>query len=119
MKKRISLFLMFLTLCLGTLSTAAFAAGDSYGPDEEGWGYAASEKVIDLGEIESGNVDLVADECCLSDLIRDVADTVLPDVQEKGLHLRINPMQVRHERVVGDQSRLRQVFLNILGMKLF
>ncbi|MCR2047340.1 ATP-binding protein [Acetatifactor muris] len=72
-------------------------------------------EILDLSEIESGNVDLVADECCLSDLIRDVADTVLPDVQEKGLHLRINPVQVRHERVVGDQSRLRQVFLNILG----
>ena len=59
MKKRISLFLMLLTLCLGTLSTAAFAAGDSYGPDEEGWGYAASEKVIDLGEIEYDGTEKV------------------------------------------------------------
>ncbi|WP_277613136.1 S-layer homology domain-containing protein [Vermiculatibacterium agrestimuris] len=51
MKKRILSTLLALTLCLGLLPTAAFAAGDSYGPDEEGWGYTTSEKVIDLGDI--------------------------------------------------------------------
>ena len=59
MKKSISLFLMILTLCLVLLPTAAFAAGDSYGPDEEGWGYTASEKVIDLGEIEYDGTEKV------------------------------------------------------------
>lgn len=59
MKKRILSTLLALTLCLGLLPTAAFAAGDSYGPDEEGWGYAASEKVIDLGEIEYDGTEKV------------------------------------------------------------
>lgn len=39
-------------LALGLLPTAALAVGNSYGPDDEGWGYVTSEKVIDLGEIE-------------------------------------------------------------------
>lgn len=72
-------------------------------------------EILDLSEIESGNVDLVADEFRLSDLIQDAADTMLPDIQEKGLTLKINPVQVKHENVIGDQSRLSQVFLHIMG----
>lgn len=48
MKKRILPTL----LALGLLPTAALAVGNSYGSDDEGWGYVTSEKVIDLGKIE-------------------------------------------------------------------
>ncbi len=49
MKKRILSTLLALTLCLGLLPTSALAAGNRYGPDDDGWGYTTSEKVIDLG----------------------------------------------------------------------
>ena len=72
-------------------------------------------EVLDLSEIESGNVDLVAEEFRISDLMDNVVDAVLPDMKEKGLHLIWNPAQITHENVIGDQGRLRQVFLNILA----
>lgn len=72
-------------------------------------------EILDLSEIESGNVDLVADEFCLSDLVQDVADAVLADVREKALKLEISQLDVEHEMVIGDRGRLRQVFLNILS----
>ena len=49
MKKRILSTLLALTLCLGLLPVSALAAGNRYGPDDDGWGYTTSEKVIDLG----------------------------------------------------------------------
>lgn len=58
MKKRILSTLLTLTLCLGLLP-AALAAGNSYGPDEEGWGYVTSEKVIALGEISYDGTEQV------------------------------------------------------------
>ena len=51
MKKRILSTLLALTLCLGLLPVSALAAGNRYGPDDDGWGYTTSEKVIDLGDI--------------------------------------------------------------------
>lgn len=72
-------------------------------------------EILDLSEIESGNVDLVAEEFRISDLMENVAIAVLPDVEEKGLRLKRNPVQITHENVIGDQGRLRQVFLNIMA----
>lgn len=72
-------------------------------------------EILDMNEIESGNVDLAADSFRLSDLIRNVTDTILPSVQHKGLELKVPSPRIRHEAVTGDWARLRQVFLNILG----
>ncbi|MCI8691240.1 MAG: response regulator [Lachnospiraceae bacterium] len=72
-------------------------------------------EILDMNDIESGNVDLVSDSFRLSDLVRSVSEAVLPNVQEKGLSLMVHPMQVVHEDVTGDWNRLQQIFLNILG----
>ena len=72
-------------------------------------------EILDMNEIESGNVDLTADEFNLSDLVWNVRDAIMPEVEKNGLRLSIHPMQVKHDGVIGDWGRLRQVFLNILG----
>lgn len=72
-------------------------------------------EILDMNDIESGNVDLVSDSFRLSDLVKSVSEAILPDVREKGLNLKVHPMQVLHEDVTGDWNRLQQVFLNILG----
>ena len=59
MKKRILSTLLALTLCLGLLPTSALAAGNRYGPDDDGWGYTTSEKVIDLGDISYDGTEKV------------------------------------------------------------
>ena len=72
-------------------------------------------EILDMNEIESGNVDLVADAFCLPDLVKNVTEAMLPDVMQNGLELKVHPLQLTHEKVIGDWGRLRQVFLNILG----
>ena len=72
-------------------------------------------EILDMNEIESGNVDLSADVFRLPDMIQNVTDTIMPEVRQKGMKLIVHPLEVRHEDVVGDWGRLRQVFLNILG----
>ncbi len=59
MKKRILSTLLALTLCLGLLPVSALAAGNRYGPDDDGWGYTTSEKVIDLGDISYDGTEKV------------------------------------------------------------
>lgn len=76
---------------------------------------ALVNEILDMNEIESGNVDLAADSFRLSDLMKSVTDAILPEVQRRGLELRVACPQIIHEEVTGDWVRLRQVFLNILG----
>ena len=59
MKKRILSTLLALTLCLGLLPVSALATGNRYGPDDDGWGYTTSEKVIDLGDISYDGTEKV------------------------------------------------------------
>lgn len=72
-------------------------------------------EILDMNDIESGNVDLVSDSFRLSDLVMSVSEAVMPGVEQKGLSLKVHPMQVVHEEVTGDWNRLQQVFFNILG----
>ena len=71
-------------------------------------------EVLDISQIESGNFKLDAEAFRLSDLIQELTDTLLFDVKKKNLHLLTHPLQVVHEDVLGDQLRLKQMFLNIL-----
>lgn len=59
MKKRILSTLLALTLWLGLLPVSALAAGNRYSPDDDGWGYTTSEKVIDLGDISYDGTEKV------------------------------------------------------------
>lgn len=72
-------------------------------------------EVLDMSEIESGNVDLVADEFRISELIQEVVGTVGVRTAEKGLDFTVSAIQVEHGDVIGDRGRISQVFLNILN----
>lgn len=73
------------------------------------------QEILDMNDIESGNVDLASDSFGLSEFIQDIADTLLPEAEGKGVALRVLPVEIENDKVVGDRTRLRQVFLNILG----
>ncbi|HBN55479.1 MAG TPA: hypothetical protein DD414_01775 [Lachnospiraceae bacterium] len=71
-------------------------------------------ELLDISRIKSGTAKLESGAFSLSGLMQDVTDTILPDVERKGLHMKVYPMQVRHDKVIGDSKRLQQVFLYIL-----
>ncbi|MCI9471488.1 MAG: response regulator [Lachnospiraceae bacterium] len=72
-------------------------------------------EIMDISQIQSGSLDLKAEAFSLSDLMQEVVSIIQPDIQDKGLKLKVNPMQVQHGDILGDQKRLQQICLNILS----
>jgi PAS domain S-box-containing protein len=69
--------------------------------------------VLDLSKIEAGRVSLQPAELDMSELIRDVVESLRPLAEERGLELRTGPLGLC--RLVSDETRLRQVLINLVG----
>lgn len=72
-------------------------------------------EVLDMSKIESGRLDVLANDFNLSNLVQNVFDVCRPMIMEKGHHLKMDISKVRHEDLYGDESRLQQVLVNILS----
>ena len=72
-------------------------------------------EILDISQMKSGGLHLSSDILNLSELMNEIVSVIYPKAQEKGLHLKLHPLQVEHENILGDQQRLQQMFLNILG----
>ena len=70
--------------------------------------------VLDLAKIESGNMELVQDEFELLECIRDALVPFVLSAREKGIALSLEMRDVP-ATIFGDESRLRQVLLNLIG----
>ena len=72
-------------------------------------------EVLDMSKIESGKINLVLEETDLADLIQNVTDICRPLIVGKNQKLRININGVKHERVITDSERLKQVLMNLIS----
>ena len=72
-------------------------------------------EVLDMSRIESGKIDLMPEEVDLPELIQSVADMCRPLLEEKRQNFHISVGMVRHEQVVADGDRLKQVLMNLLS----
>ena len=71
--------------------------------------------VLDLGQIESGRLQLECVELPLLTVVKDCLSLVAPIAQERGVELLpIYPPDFEHQ-VLADPKRLKQVLLNLLG----
>jgi len=70
--------------------------------------------VLDLAKIESGNMELVQEPFKLKDCISDAIVPFTLAAKKKGLALTLH-LESTPERIIGDESRLRQVLLNLIG----
>lgn len=70
--------------------------------------------VLDLAKIESGNMELVQESFDLFDCIRDALVPFVLTARDKNISLALR-MQDVPARIVGDEARLRQVVLNLVG----
>ncbi len=75
-------------------------------------------EVLDMSRIESGRVSLTENNFCLSDTMESLIAVFHSQMEAKGLTLHVNIINVEHEDVVGDEQRLQQIFMNILGNAL-
>ena len=72
-------------------------------------------EVLDLSKIESGKMDLINEEFSLSDLTENLLTLVRPQIREHSHNLVVEIHNLRHETVIGDSLRMKQIFLNILS----
>ncbi len=72
-------------------------------------------EVLDMSRIESGKVSLTESSFNLSDTIESLMTVFHTQMEAKGLELRAGISRLEHEDVVGDEQRLQQIFMNIMG----
>jgi PAS domain S-box-containing protein len=73
--------------------------------------------ILDLSKIESGKLELEVVDFSIEDCIEQAFQSVIPQAQEKGIDLIWDAVGVP-PLVRGDQVRLRQVLINLVGNAL-
>lgn len=71
--------------------------------------------ILDLSKIEAGRTDMRREIFDLRALVRELADMFKPRCAEKKLTLRVLLPDDLPSAVVGDEGKLRQVLINLLG----
>lgn len=70
--------------------------------------------LLDVAKIESGRMELRLEPVVLWLAIEEIAQSVMPQVTEKGIDLVLPPIDL-DLTVLADSGRLRQVLLNVIG----
>ena len=71
--------------------------------------------ILDMSRIESGKIQLEETEVNLSEVLHDLKTIVSGQIHAKQLELYMDAMDVTHENVYCDKTRLNQVLLNLLS----
>ncbi len=74
--------------------------------------------ILDFSKIEAGKLDLEHEAFDLVDTVKGVADTFIFQLRQKGLEFPLELDDRLPEFVVGDQARLHQVLVNLVGNAL-
>lgn len=72
-------------------------------------------EVLDMSKIESGKVSLTEESFAISNVIESLVAVCHTQIEAKGQTLSLSVGRIDHENVVGDEQRLQQVFMNIVG----
>ena len=73
------------------------------------------DDVLEISKIEAGRAELRQAEFDLESLLHDVAGMFRQRCRQKGLALVVDDSTGRGRRVTGDERKLRQVLINLLG----
>jgi PAS domain S-box-containing protein len=71
--------------------------------------------VLEMSKIEAGRVQLENASFDLGSMVRDVTDMMEIRAHEKGLQLLIDQTSEFPRYIVGDEARLRQILINLVG----
>lgn len=72
-------------------------------------------QILDFSKIESGNIEFTSDTFSLRQMLGDVYSVFEGQAEEKGLSLQLNISQDVPIYVRGDEIKLRQVLINLVG----
>lgn len=71
--------------------------------------------VLDVSKIESGKVVLNLAEFELNDLMSSIDAIIRPMAAEKSQRFTIEAKDIKHEYLIGDETRINQVLINLLS----
>lgn len=71
--------------------------------------------VLDVSKIESGKVVLNLEEFTLGDLVSSVDAIIRPMAAAKSQHFQVEVKDIRHEYLIGDETRINQILINLLS----
>ncbi|MCI8561141.1 MAG: response regulator [Dorea sp.] len=71
--------------------------------------------VLDVSKIESGKMVLTIDEFTLNDLVSSVDAIIRPMAREKAQNFYVTVTDIRHEYLIGDETRINQILINLLS----
>ncbi len=72
-------------------------------------------EVLDMSRIESGKVVLNEEHMQLADQIHEILVIIRPQIAAKKQKFHLELCSIQHENLIGDSTRIRQIFLNILS----
>ena len=71
--------------------------------------------LLDMNKIESGTVQLNAEPLKIADQLMQIQDIVRTQIEERGQNFEVHIHHIRHENLIADAVRLRQVIINVLS----
>ena len=71
--------------------------------------------ILDMSKIESSEVSLHQESLNLASQIGQLDSIIRPQAAARGQEFKIAIHDIKHENIIGDGMRLRQVLLNILS----
>ena len=71
--------------------------------------------VLDVSKIESGKVVLSVEEFTLNDMVSSVDAIIRPMAKAREQKLHVTVSGVKHEYLLGDETRVNQVLINLLS----
>jgi two-component system, sensor histidine kinase and response regulator len=73
------------------------------------------DEILDFSKIEAGRLELTGAPLSIDELVQGVVELLAPRAHDKGLEIGwfIDPALPRH--FVGDETRLRQILMNLVG----
>lgn len=71
--------------------------------------------ILDFSKIESGKMDLSIEKANVYDIVSQVINVILYQSQKKNIELLLNIEQGLPEAIWLDESRLKQILINLLG----
>ena len=71
--------------------------------------------ILDVSKIESGKVVLNLEEFSLNDVISSVDAIIQPMAKARKQDFHLEATGIRHERLIGDETRINQILINLLS----
>ncbi len=71
--------------------------------------------ILDVSKIESGKVILNIEEFTLNDLVSSIDAIVRPMASQRKQEFHVEVKDIRHERLLGDETRINQILINLLS----